>query len=195
MNFLPLELCHWNVSFSSQMPRKGSKIWHDRALVLHVLLKGGCLSTPAQPCTNSDKNIYLLNQQTSLLSALWTLPSKCSPGLNSFSLSDLSRLHRGAWKIFVVFRYINLLNIHIPGVNQPYSEHWQRPSQELLLLLDLVSPLLSYRDFLGLLGDQNRLLTFSLKQNKRNNKKTKLKKLCMNAGTLNMQWENLSNER
>lgn len=69
----------------------------------------------------------------------------------------------GTWKVGVVFRYINLLNIHIPGVNQPYSERSQRPSQELLLLLDVVSSLLSHRDFLAPLGNQNGLPTFSLK--------------------------------
>lgn len=175
---------HWNCAigtlpFHLKCPEKGLRSRKTRALVLHFLLKGSCLSMPAQHCTNWDKNIYLLNQQTSLLSALWTLPSKCSPGPNSFSSSDLSRFHRGAWKICVVFRLINLLNIHIPGVNRPYLEHWQRPSQEFLLLLDLVSSLLSYRDFLGLLGNQNRLQTFSLKK-----KNPNLRKPCMNAGTL-----------
>lgn len=176
---------HWNCAigtlpFHLKCPEKGLRSRKTRALVLHFLLKGICVFTPAQHCTNSDKNIYLLNQQTSLLSALWTLPSKCSPGPNSFSSSDLSRLHRGTWKVCVVSRCINLLNIHIPAVNRLYSEHWQRPSQEFLLLLDLVSSLLSYRDFLGLPGNQNRLQTFSLKKPKEN----KLKKPCMNAGTL-----------
>lgn len=148
---------------------------------------------PAQHCTNSDKNIYLLNQQTTLLSVLWTLPSKCSSHPKSFSSSDLSRLHRGAWIIGVGFRCINLLNIHIPGVNRPYSEHWQRPSQELLLLLDPVSSLLSYRDFLGLLGNQNRLQTFSLKK-KQKTKPNKLKSWHECRHTY-VEWKNLSNER
>lgn len=129
-------------------------------------------------CRDQNKSIHLLNQHLFFQPYehfLGRLPSPCLPGPISLNSSDLSRLQMGTSKVGV-FRCINPLSIHIPGVNQPYSEHWQRPSQELLLLLDVVSSLLSHRDFLGLLGNQSGLLASSLKNNNI--------KVSMNAGIL-----------
>jgi len=129
-------------------------------------------------CRDQNKSIHLLNQHLFFQPYehfLGRLPSPCLPGPISLNSSDLSRLQMVTSKVGV-FRCINPLSIHIPGVNQPYSEHWQRPSQELLLLLDVVSSLLSHRDFLGLLGNQSGLLASSLKNNNI--------KVSMNAGIL-----------
>lgn len=129
-------------------------------------------------CRDQNKSIHLLNQHLFFQPYehfLRRLPSTCSPRPISLNSSDLSGLQMETWKVGV-FRCINPLNIHIPGVNQPYSEHWQRLSQELLLLLDVVSSLLSHRDFLGLLGNQSGLPASSLKTNH--------VKVSMNAGIL-----------
>lgn len=143
-------------------------IFFERQLPFHVSMY----------CRDQNKSIHLLNQHLFFQPYehfLRRLPSTCSPRPISLNSSDLLGLQMETWKVGV-FRCINPLNIHIPGVNQPYSEHWQRLSQELLLLLDVVSSLLSRRDFLGLLGNQSGLPASSLKTNH--------VKVSMNAGIL-----------
>ena len=107
------------------MPREWSKQIERPELWFYIFWKGSCLSMPPQHCSDPDKNMNLLNQQTSLLSALWTLPSKCSPGPISFNSFDLSRVQTGAWKIGGVFRCLNLLNMQIPAANfQWHQAEW-----------------------------------------------------------------------
>lgn len=85
------------------MPRKWSKHL-ERPEVWFYIFSWKATAFPRRPSIAVTQNIYLLNQQTPLLSALWTLPSKCSLGPISFNSSNLSRLQIGAWKIKCSFQ-------------------------------------------------------------------------------------------
>lgn len=150
--------------FSAQI-REWSKHPERLELSFYIFfLKDSCLSM--SPCIAGTKiKAFTYSINTSSFSPMSNSLEDSHPHAHqgqSVNSSDLSRLQMETWKVGV-FRYINALNIHVPGVNQLYSEHWQRPSQELLLLLDVVSSLLLHRDFLGLLGNQSGLPASSLK--------------------------------